>query len=150
MIEGAADGRGLGHDFLRHVDRTAVLLHLVDVYNDDAGKAYQVIRHELERYSDLAGRPEIVALTKCEGVDNDIITMQKQAILDVNPKARIFAISSVAKQGITELLRALVQEKNSAHRESGDASRESQVRFSQTSSNLMFATHLSARAGSIL
>ncbi len=119
LIEGAADGRGLGHDFLRHVDRTAVLLHLVDVYNDDAGKAYQVIRHELERYSDLAGRPEIIALTKCEGVDNDIVTMQKQAILDVNPKARIFAISSVAKQGITELLRALVQEKKQAA-ESGD------------------------------
>ncbi len=119
LIEGAADGRGLGHDFLRHVDRTAVLLHLIDVYNDDAGKAYQVIRHELERYSDLAGRPEIIALTKCEGVDNDIVTMQKQAILDVNPKARIFAISSVAKQGITELLRALMQEKKQAA-ESGD------------------------------
>lgn len=119
LIEGAADGRGLGHDFLRHVDRTAVLLHLIDVYNDDAGEAYRVIRHELERYSDLAGRPEIVALTKCEGVDAEIIAMQKQAILDANPKARVFAISSAAKQGITELLRALAQEKKQAE-ESGD------------------------------
>lgn len=119
LIEGAADGRGLGHDFLRHVDRTAVLLHLIDVYNDDAGEAYRVIRHELERYSDLAGRPEIVALTKCEGVDAEIIAMQKQAILDANPKARVFAISSAAKQGITELLRALAQEKKQAEK-SGD------------------------------
>ncbi len=112
LIEGAADGKGLGHDFLRHVDRTAVLLHLVDVYSDDAGEAYKVIRHELERYSDLATRPEIVALTKCEGVDDEIIAMQKAAILAVNPDARVFAISSAAKQGITELLRALVREKD--------------------------------------
>lgn len=116
LIEGAADGKGLGHDFLRHVDRTAVLLHLVDVYSDDAGEAYRVIRHELERYSDLANRPEIVALTKCEGVDSEIIEMQKSAILAVNPEARIFAISSAAKQGITELLRALMKEKSANKR----------------------------------
>lgn len=109
LIEGAADGKGLGHDFLRHVDRTAVLLHLVDVYNDDAGVAYQTIRHELECYGELGQRPEIVALTKCEGVDTEIIAMQKDAILAVNPKAQIFAISSASRQGITELLRALAQ-----------------------------------------
>ncbi len=125
LIEGAADGKGLGHDFLRHVDRTAVLLHLVDVYSDDAGEAYKVIRHELERYSDLATRPEIVALTKCEGVDDEIIAMQKAAILAVNPDARVFAISSAAKQGITELLRALNKTISSADSQSisflGDA-----------------------------
>ena len=76
LIEGASEGKGLGHDFLRHVDRTAVLLHLIDVYNNDAGEAYRVIRGELDKYSDLRDRPEIVALTKCEGVDQDIINMQ--------------------------------------------------------------------------
>ena len=80
LIEGAAEGKGLGHDFLRHVDRTSVLLHLIDVYNNDAGEAYQTIRNELEKYSDLASRPEIVALTKCEGVDEDIIKMQMASI----------------------------------------------------------------------
>ncbi|MBQ2638245.1 GTPase ObgE [Candidatus Saccharibacteria bacterium] len=107
LIEGAAEGKGLGHAFLRHVDRTAVLLHLVDVYNDDAGKAYAIIRHELEKYSDLKDRPEIVALTKCEGLDPDLIAMQKQSILKINPAAKIFAISSSAHQGLDELLRAL-------------------------------------------
>ncbi len=107
LIEGAADGKGLGHDFLRHVDRTAVLLHLIDVYNTDAGDAYRTIRGELDRYGELRDRPEIVALTKCEGVDNDIITMQKDSILAINPSAQIFAISSAAHQGIKELLRAL-------------------------------------------
>ena len=107
LIEGAADGKGLGHDFLRHVERTSVLLHLVDIYNDDAGKAYQTIRHELDRYADLKDRREIVALTKCEGVDEDIVKMQMQSILEVNPDAKIFVISAAAHQGITELLREL-------------------------------------------
>ena len=107
LIEGASDGKGLGHDFLRHVDRTAVLLHLIDVYNDDAGNAYQTIRNELSKYSNLASRPEIVALTKCEGVDEDIIRMQMSSILAINPNARIFAISSSAHQGLMELLREL-------------------------------------------
>ena len=107
LIEGAADGKGLGHDFLRHVERTSVLLHLVDVYNDDAGEAYKTIRAELEKYSDLKTRAEIVALTKCEGVDEDIVKMQMQSILAVNPEAKIFTISAAAHQGITELLREL-------------------------------------------
>ncbi len=108
LIEGASEGKGLGHDFLRHVDRTAVLLHLVDVYNDDAGEAYQTIRSELEKYHDLKDRPEIVALTKCEGVDKDIIKMQMASILAKNPDAKIFTISSQAHQGIIELLRELL------------------------------------------
>ena len=107
LIEGAAEGKGLGHDFLRHVDRTAVLLHLVDVYNNDAGEAYATIRQELEKYSDLKDRPEIVALTKCEGVDDDIIKMQMAAILSRNPSAQIFTISSSAHQGLQGLLREL-------------------------------------------
>lgn len=109
LIEGAAEGKGLGHDFLRHVDRTAVLLHLVDVYNNDAGEAYTTIRKELEKYSDLKDRPEIVALTKCEGVDEDIIKMQMAAILAKNPAAKIFTISSSAHLGLNELLRELSQ-----------------------------------------
>lgn len=114
LIEGAADGKGLGHDFLRHVDRTAVLLHLIDVYNEDAGAAYQTIRRELERYSDLASRPEIVALTKCEGLDSEIIAMQQAAILAVNPNARVFALSSQAGTNLDEVLRALKNEINLA------------------------------------
>ena len=107
LIEGASEGKGLGHEFLRHVERTAVLLHLVDVYNNDAGESYQTIRRELEKYGDLASRPEIVALTKCEGVDSEIIEMQMASILKINPSAKIFAISSSAHQGLDDLLREL-------------------------------------------
>ena len=107
LIEGASEGRGLGHAFLRHVDRTAVLLHLIDVYNNDAGVAYRTIRRELEKYSDLKDRIEIVALTKCEGLDSDIIALQTAAILAENPAAKVYTISSIAHQGTDDLLRAL-------------------------------------------
>ena len=113
LIEGASEGKGLGHAFLRHIDRTAVLLHLIDVYNDDAGVAYKTIRNELEKYSDLASRPEVIALTKCEGLDPEIIAMQTANILRENPDAKVFAISSSAHQGIDDLLRELVAEKDS-------------------------------------
>ncbi|MCQ2570974.1 MAG: GTPase ObgE [Candidatus Saccharibacteria bacterium] len=110
LIEGASDGKGLGDRFLRHVERTKALLHLVDVYSEDAGKSYKDIRSELEKYSsELASRPEIVALTKCEGLDKELIDMQMQAILAQNPEAKIFAISSSAHQGLTEVLRELWQ-----------------------------------------
>ena len=133
LIEGAADGKGLGHDFLRHVDRTAVLLHLIDVYNEDAGAAYQTIRRELERYSDLASRPEIVALTKCEGLDSEIIAMQQAAILAVDPNARVFALSSQAGTNLDEVLRALKNEINASKETTGNGDEALQLgRWLQT------------------
>ncbi len=110
LIEGASEGKGLGDRFLRHVERTKVLLHLIDVYNDDTGKAYKDIRSELANYSEeLANRPELVVLTKTEGVDDEIIAMQMKAILDQNPDAKIMKISASAHQGLTEVLRELWQ-----------------------------------------
>ena len=120
LIEGASEGKGLGYDFLRHVDRTSVLLHLIDVYGDDAGQAYSTIRKELEKYSDLKDRPEIVALTKCEGLDPEIIEMQKRSILKVNKKAKVLAISAVAHQGLDELLRTLSLASGEASRRGED------------------------------
>jgi GTP-binding protein len=124
LIEGASEGKGLGHAFLRHVDRTAVLLHLIDVYNDDAGEAYQTIRNELDKYSDLKDRPEIVALTKCEGLDPEIVKMQEAAILSKNPDAKIFAISSAAHQGIDELLYELAKEIDESKKRAEEAEKE--------------------------
>jgi GTP-binding protein len=115
LIEGAADGKGLGDAFLRHVERTAVLLHLIDAYSDDAGVAYKTIRSELAKYSpDLADRPEIVALTKTEGLDPDIIALQTASILAVNPSAEVYSISASAHLGLTEVLRALKEKMSTA------------------------------------
>lgn len=110
LIEGASEGKGLGTAFLRHVDRTAVLLHLIDAYTDDIAGAYKTIRNELSKYNvDLTDRPEVIALTKIEGLDDDIIQMQIDAVRLVAGKTPIFAISSVAHQGLTEVLRVLRQ-----------------------------------------
>ena len=134
LIEGAAEGKGLGHDFLRHVDRTAVLLHLIDVYNNDAGEAYHIIRRELDKYSDLKNRPEIVALTKCEGVDQDIIEMQIQSIRQYNPSANILSISAASHQGVDDLLRLLWQEIKKSKEQV--AARETQALSRTTEINL--------------
>jgi len=108
LIEGASEGKGLGDAFLRHVERTAVLLHLIDAYTDDIAGAYKTIRAELANYNlDLNDRPEIIALTKVEGLDEDIIQMQIDAVKAVAGKTSVYAISSVAHKGLTEVLRAL-------------------------------------------
>jgi GTP-binding protein len=111
LIEGASEGKGLGDAFLRHVERTAVLLHLIDVYTDDIAAAYKTIRKELESYNKvLLSRPEIIALTKIEGLDKEMIKMQTDALKAVAGKTPIFAISSQAHTGLTEVLRALRKE----------------------------------------
>jgi len=111
LIEGASEGKGLGDAFLRHVERTAVLLHLIDAYSDDPAKDYLTIRNELEKYNlDLTKRPEIIALTKVEGLDEDIIKMQINSIKSVVKNKKVFAISSMAHQNLQEVLRALRQE----------------------------------------
>jgi len=106
LIEGAAGGKGLGHDFLKHIERTAVILHLIDVYNKDIVKSYKTIRKELKAYkADLTVRPEVIALTKTEGLDEktiqDIIKQLKKAA----PKdTDIYAISAQAGNGLKPLL----------------------------------------------
>ena len=108
LIEGASEGKGLGDAFLRHVERTSVLLHLIDIYEEDPAKQYQIIREELAKYQpELLDRPELIALTKSEGMDEDLKTYQVEKIKQVAPNSQIFVISSVAHQGLKELLRAL-------------------------------------------
>jgi len=109
LIEGASEGKGLGDAFLRHVERTAVLLHLIDAYTSDIAKAYSTIRNELASYNEvLVSRPEVIALTKVEGLDEDIIQMQIDAVKAVAPEGTaVFAISSPAHTGLKEVLRTL-------------------------------------------
>lgn len=111
LIEGASDGKGLGDAFLRHVERTSVLLHLIDAYTDDIATAYTTIRRELELYSpELLHRPEVIALTKTEGLDEEMIAMQTEAVRSVAASdAVVFAISATAHKGLKEVLRALRQ-----------------------------------------
>jgi len=108
LIEGASEGKGLGDAFLRHIERTAVLLHLIDVYTDDVAGAYQTIRAELKNYNlELDSRPEVIALTKIDGLDDDIIQMQVDAVKAVAGEVPVFAISSSAHKGLKDVLREL-------------------------------------------
>jgi len=109
LIEGAAEGKGLGDEFLRHVERTLVLIHVIDAYTDDVTKAYQTIQDELAAYRvDLSSRPQIIALNKTEGLDQEIIADLLGQLKKVVPKGTpLFAISAQAHKGTKELLYAV-------------------------------------------
>lgn len=118
LIEGANEGKGLGHEFLRHVERTSVLIHLVDAYNDDVATAYRTIRRELTKHDPaLAARPELVALNKVDGLDSEIVEdllgqLREAAAQDEHAPqpAKLFAISAQAGTGLKELLFAVKAE----------------------------------------
>jgi GTP-binding protein len=106
LIEGASEGKGLGDEFLRHVSRTRVLLHLIDINSNDLAADYKTIRAELAAYSpEMAKKPEVVALTKIETLPDDMVQMQADSLKNVVPKnTPIFLISSYAKRGLKEAL----------------------------------------------
>lgn len=106
LIEGASEGKGLGDEFLRHVERTKVLVHLIDAWNNDVVEAYKTIVAELAAYKiDLSKKPQIVALSKIDGLDEDIIADEIGLLKKVVPKGTlIYAISAVSKTGLKELL----------------------------------------------
>jgi len=117
LIEGASLGKGLGDAFLRHVERTSVLLHLIDAYSSDIAHDYAVIRKELADYSpELAERPEVVAITKTEGLDAELTAMQLDAAKKAAGHDRVVAISSAAHKGIKDLLRSLKHQVDTVRR----------------------------------
>lgn len=108
LIEGASQGKGLGDAFLRHIERTSVLIHLIDIYEKDVVTAFNTINAELKAHSQqLAKRPQIIALTKVEGLPQDAVDQQIALLKKVVPsRTPVFAISAQAHVGLTELLRA--------------------------------------------
>lgn len=85
LIEGASEGKGLGHKFLRHVKRTKVLFHLVSLENEDVEKTYLTIREELKKYGDgLPDKTEVVILSKTDVADADKIKAARKALSKFN------------------------------------------------------------------
>ena len=109
LIEGASQGKGLGDDFLRHIERTSVIVHMIDVYQNDAPKAYKEIQHELASYSqDLSKRPQLVVLNKIDGLDQAIIDDVMAQLRKVVPaRTKLLAISAQSKLGLKPLLYAI-------------------------------------------
>ena len=107
LIEGASEGRGLGDLFLGHVERCAVLLHLIDGTSETVAEDYRTIITELEAYGgDLADKPRITVLNKIDALDEEerataLKTLEKES------RGPVMAMSGVAREGVTDVLRAL-------------------------------------------
>jgi GTP-binding protein len=107
LIEGAHEGAGLGDRFLGHVERCAVLLHLVDGMEADPGRAYATIRAELEGYGGgLAEKPEVVALNKTDAMTPQARTSRLKALSRAAGKPALL-VSGATGEGVPEVLRAL-------------------------------------------
>ena len=106
LVEGASEGVGLGHDFLRHVERTRVLIHVLDVAGSegrDPVEDYHAIMRELEAYGDLRDRPMLIAANKTDlpGAEENI-----ERLREALPGARIFPVSAATRKGFEPLLHA--------------------------------------------
>ena len=103
IIEGAHEGRGLGHRFLRHIERNSILLFLVSAENLEITKEYKILLNELKMYNpELLDKERILAITKCDllGGDKDLIASLKRK---VPKKVPYVFISSVTGEGLQEL-----------------------------------------------
>jgi GTP-binding protein len=109
LIEGAAEGAGIGDRFLGHVERTRLLLHLVDGAGDDPLEAWRVVRAELEQYgAGLADKPEVIALTKADLLDGKQRAKLVKA-LEKETAATVFPISAPLEEGMGPLLDAMIE-----------------------------------------
>ncbi len=110
LIEGASDGAGLGTRFLGHVERCAVILHLIDGTEDDIAGAYRTIRRELADYGHgLAAKREIIGLNKIDAIEPDVVARKCRALARVAPPGTpILPLSGVSGAGIPPALGAVL------------------------------------------
>ncbi len=113
LIEGAAEGKGLGHKFLRHVKRTKILAHLVSLENENPVEAYKTIRNELEKYSsDLTDKKEIIILTKTDVVDEKRV---KEVMKEMKKISKlVFSVSLFDDEQVKALQDVLIKEAEKA------------------------------------
>lgn len=111
IIEGAAEGKGLGLRFLRHIERNSLLLFMVPGDTDDIKKEYQLLLNELEQFNpEMLQKHRVLAVTKCDLLDDELIEMLKETLPD---DLQVVFISAVTGQGLEELKDTLWKELNS-------------------------------------
>lgn len=104
IIEGAAEGKGLGHYFLRHIERNSTLLFLIPADADDIKEQYEILLDELRRYNpELLNKDRLIAITKCDMLDDELKAELKEQLDKDFGDISYLLISSVAQQGLTEL-----------------------------------------------
>lgn len=110
LIEGASEGVGLGHEFLRHVERCRFLVHIVDLTSENPVETYQKINEELVKHSEaLARRYQIVVLNKIDAVEPEKIEAVLQEFNKILPEEKIFTMSAATKENVDELLQYISQ-----------------------------------------
>ena len=110
LIEGASEGKGLGHQFLRHIERTALIMHVVDMTGSyeqrDPLEDYRIINEELRRYArGLSDRPQIVVANKCDMPGTEERVSELREVAEEDGK-QFFAVSAVTGEGLSELMLA--------------------------------------------
>jgi GTPase len=124
LIAGAHEGKGIGDRFLGHVERCAVLLHLVDATSETVADDYQVIINELQQYGgELADKPRVTVLNKIDALDEDE-RAEKLAELKSVHVGEVMAMSGVSREGLIDVLRALRGEITSRNKQEAEAGRE--------------------------
>ena len=124
LIEGAAEGAGIGDRFLGHVERTRLLLHLVDGSGEDPVEAWRIVRGELEGYgAGLTDKTELIALTKADLLDEKQRAKVART-LEKASGARVFPVSAPLEEGLEPLLDTIIERLGSAAQEVADAADE--------------------------
>ncbi len=109
LIEGAHEGVGLGDRFLGHVERCAVLLHLVDGTGEDVAADYRTVREELDAYGHgLTDKPEIVALNKTDLLPDDEVEAKRRALAEAAGHDRVMTCSGATRSGVEDILKKLL------------------------------------------
>lgn len=138
LIEDASNGKGLGDRFLKHVERCATLLHLIDSNSDDIIRDYKIIRKEIEsnKYN-IGDKKEIIALTKIDTISIEDLEYKKNE-LEKTINTKVFVISSISKKGIEIILRELAKNVKNYKQEQIDINSEVVKRNYLESSNLNY------------
>jgi GTP-binding protein len=117
LIEGAAEGAGIGDRFLGHIERTKVLLHLVDANQEDVAVTYRTVRNELAAYGEgLEDKPEVLALNKCDTLDDELLDALSDE-LEAEAGVRPLRVSGATGEGAEKALDAILAHLSPAARE---------------------------------
>ncbi|OHT19710.1 MULTISPECIES: GTPase ObgE [Edaphosphingomonas] len=134
LIEGAADGAGIGDRFLGHIERCRVLLHLIDASGEDPVEAYHIVREELDAYgAGLADKPQVLALNKIDAVDEKTLTKLRKKLEKAADGEDVLLLSGAAGTGVEAVLDRLVEaigpleEASPAGEDGGEASEWSPI-----------------------
>lgn len=145
LIEGAAQGLGLGHKFLKHLERTRMLIHLVDITGDDIEHDINTIDNELASYgTKLKTRPQIMVFNKVDLVDDDATTAAIALSKRLKPQSEVLVISGATKEGTKQLIDLLTEKLAKSREEEPDLRNDSDYldpdedAYAETRSNSSF------------